>query len=143
MTGAADCVNLHGSCVALSGKGVLILGPSGSGKSALALALMAYGCDLVSDDRTDVTLRDGVLEATAPDTIRGCIEARGVGLLPAASVDSARLILAVDLAHLESARLPQSRHYSVLGVNLPLLHRIESIHFPAAVLQYLKAGRAA
>jgi HPr kinase/phosphorylase len=143
VTGAADRVNLHGSCVALSGRGVLILGPSGTGKSALALVLMAYGCDLVSDDRTDVTLRDGALEATAPDAIEGRIEARGVGLLRADAVKSARLVLAVDLAHLESARLPQPRHYPVLGIGLPLLHRVESAHFPAAILQYLKAGRAA
>ncbi len=143
MTRSADRVNLHGGCVALSGRGVLILGPSGSGKSSLALQLMALGCDLVSDDRTDIALRDGALEATAPEAIRGRIEARGVGLLIAVPAPSARLVLAVDLAHTESERLPHPRHHSVLGVDLPLLHRIESAHFPAAILQYLRMGRAA
>jgi HPr kinase/phosphorylase len=143
VTGAAEYVNLHGSCVALSGQGVLILGPSGSGKSSLALHLMAYGCDLISDDRTDVLLRDGWLEASAPEAIRGRIEARGVGLLYSDVVPSARLALAVDLAHLENERLPQPKYYSALGVSLPLLHRVESTHFPAAILQYLKSGRAA
>ena len=143
MTGNADRVTLHGSCVALSGRGVLILGPSGSGKSSLALQLMSLGCDLVSDDRTDVALQDGALEATAPEAIRGRIEARGMGLLIAVPTPSARLVLAVDLAHLESERLPHPRLYPVLGVDLPLLHRVESAHFPAAILQYLKAGRAA
>ena len=143
MTGDADRVTLHGSCVALSGRGVLILGPSGSGKSSLALQLMSLGCDLVSDDRTDVALQDGALEATAPEAIRGRIEARGMGLLIAVPAPSARLVLAVDLAHLESERLPHPRFYPVLGVDLPLLHRVESAHFPAAILQYLKAGRAA
>ena len=143
MTGDADRVTLHGSCVALSGRGVLILGPSGSGKSSLALQLMSLGCDLVSDDRTDVALQDGALEATAPEAIRGRIEARGMGLLIAVPAPSARLVLAVDLAHLESERLPHPRFYPVLGIDLPLLHRVESAHFPAAILQYLKAGRAA
>lgn len=143
MTGGANCVNLHGSCVALSGRGVLILGPSGSGKSTLALLLMAFGCDLVSDDRTDIAARDGMLYASAPEAIQGRIEARGVGLLRADAVTGASLVLAVDLAHLESARLPPPRHYPVLGINLPLLHRVESAHFPGAILQYLKAGRAA
>ncbi|MCV2872261.1 HPr kinase/phosphatase C-terminal domain-containing protein [Defluviimonas sp. WL0050] len=134
---------LHASCVALAGRGVLIFGPSGSGKSGLALQLMALGCDLVADDRTAVATRDGVAVATAPEAIRGKIEARGVGLLRAETLAVARLALAVDLAHLESERLPPLRTHSVLGVELPLLHRIESPHFPAAILQYLKAGRAA
>lgn len=127
----------------MSGRGVLILGPSGSGKSGLALQLMALGCDLVSDDRTAVAARDGVLVATAPEAIRGRIEARGVGLLAAEPARVARIVLAVDLGHLEADRLPPWRLHTVLGVELPLLHRVESAHFPAAILQYLKAGRTA
>lgn len=145
MTGAGsagpDSI-LHASCVALDGRGILILGPSGSGKSALALQLMAYGCTLVSDDRTIVTVRDGWLSATAPAAIAGRIEARGVGLLGAAAA-AARLTLAVDLARTETERLPPERWLELLGASLPLLHRVESGYFPAAILQYLKAGRCA
>ncbi len=47
---------VHASCVAFGGAGVLILGPSGSGKSALALALMGLGAALVADDRVLLTL---------------------------------------------------------------------------------------
>jgi HPr kinase/phosphorylase len=120
----------------------LIFGASGSGKSGLALQLMAFGCELVSDDRTVVAARNGVLLATAPARIRGRIEARGVGLLAAAPAAAARIVLAVDLDRTESDRLPPWRSRTVLGVELPLLHGVESAHFPAAVLQYLKAGRA-
>ncbi len=141
--GGAKGMILHAGCVCLSGRGVLILGPSGSGKSGLALQLMALGCDLVSDDRTAIAARDGVLVATAPAAIRGRIEARGVGLLAAEPVRAARVVLAVDLARLEADRLPPWRVHTVLGVDLPLLHRVESAHFPAAIVQYLKAGRAA
>jgi HPr kinase/phosphorylase len=54
----------------------------------------------------------------------------------------ATAVLAVDLDRVESDRLPPWRETEILAVALPLLHRVESAHFPAAILQYLKAGRA-
>ena len=71
---------LHASCVGLDGDAVLILGKSGAGKSALALTLMAYGAQLVADDRVVLRPVDGRIIASAPDTIAGLIEARGVGI---------------------------------------------------------------
>ncbi|WP_371283898.1 HPr kinase/phosphorylase [Albidovulum sp.] len=134
---------MHASCVAWNGHGLLIMGPSGSGKSGLALELMALGCDLVSDDRTALAARDGVVLATAPESLRGKIEARGVGILAADVARMARLALCVDLARVEPDRLPHEHLHNVLGVDLPCLHGVESRHFPAAVLQYLKGGRVA
>lgn len=139
--GGARATVLHASCVACAGRAVAILGASGSGKSGLALSLMALGCDLVSDDRTAVAARDGVLLATAPVRIRNRIEARGVGILGARAAAAARVVLAVDLDEIEAERLPPWRTRVVLGVEIPLLHRVESPYFPAAILQYLKAGR--
>lgn len=134
---------IHAGCVALGNRGVLILGASGTGKSALALQLMAIGCELVSDDRTALAARGDVVVAAAPLHIRGQIEARGVGILNAPARAAARLALVVDLDEAEGARLPPMRTYTLLGVELPLLHRVESPHFPAAILQYLKGGRSA
>ena len=134
---------LHAGCVALAGRGVLIMGASGSGKSGMALQLMAYGCDLVSDDRTEVRQRDGGLWACAPEALRGKIEARGVGILAARDVPGAPLCLAVDLDKSETERLPPFRTLSLLGHELPVLHRYESTHFPAAIMQYLRGGCAA
>ena len=57
---------LHATCVAFGANAVLILGAAGSGKSALALQLMALGCDLVSDDRTAVVAEGAKLIAAAP-----------------------------------------------------------------------------
>jgi HPr kinase/phosphorylase len=126
----------------LGGRGVLILGASGRGKSGLALALMALGADLVADDRVIVTSDDQGLVASAPAALHGMIEARGIGLLKARAVESAPLHLAVDLDQVETARLPENRSVALLDRALPLLHSVETPHFAAAVLQYLKEGRA-
>ena len=133
---------LHASCVAWRGRGVLITGPSGSGKSTLALALMALGCDLVADDRTQLApAPGGGLWASCPPVLAGLIEARGVGLLGAVPRGPVRLRLAVERGTPETARLPQERHVTHLGCSLPLLHDIGTGHFAPAILQYLKAGR--
>lgn len=142
MTGAAEGpVVLHASAVAWDGRAALILGPSGAGKSALALHLMAYGATLVADDRVEVSRRGEGLVAACPPAIRGLVEARGVGLLAADCLPEAEIVLAVDLSLTETERLPPLRQMTVLGIVLPLVHRGESGHFPAAVLQYLKRGR--
>lgn len=140
---SAAATTLHASCVALGGRAVLILGASGSGKSALALELMARGAALIADDRTRLIARDAVLIASAPPTIRGMIEARGVGLLAAEPAPPTPVALVVDLDQAETARLPQVHETMLLDVRLTLLRKVEHAHFPAAILQYLKGGRCA
>lgn len=134
---------VHASAVALGARGVLILGPSGSGKSGLALMLMAYGAQLVSDDRVVLSVCDGLPWMSAPDAIGGLIEARGVGLLRADPAPGAWLSLVVDLARTATHRLPPALEISVAGDTIPLVHKMESAHFAASILQYLKAGRSA
>jgi HPr kinase/phosphorylase len=134
---------LHASTVALGARAVAITGASGSGKSGLALQLMAYGALLVADDRTLITPRDGRLIATAPNPIRGRIEARGVGLLRAETLAEAALVLAVDLDRDETERLPPTRQVEWCGIAVPLVLRVQNVHFAAAIWQYLKAGRVA
>lgn len=139
----ADETILHASCVAVDGRGVLILGPSGAGKSGLALQLMGLGARLVADDRTRLSARGGRLIARAPAAIAGRIEARGVGILAADALDEAPVALAVDLGQAETDRLPPERRFTALGVTVPLCHGPSTGHFPAAILQYLRAGRIA
>lgn len=134
---------VHGSAVALGARGVLILGPSGSGKSGLALALMACGATLVADDRVTLSLRDGLPWLSAPPGITGMIEARHIGLLSAEAAAGAWLALVVDLSATETDRLPPRREVAVLGQVVPLVHKVESAHFAPAILQYLKGGRCA
>lgn len=138
---------LHASCVAVDAAGVLFLGASGRGKSGLALQIMALGASLVSDDRTCLSVGNGPagpqLIADAPETLRGLIEARGVGILNAMPSGPCAVTLVVDLDQMEEHRLPPLRSTVLLGIRLPLVHMIDNPAFPAAILQYLKAGRSA
>ena len=133
---------VHASCVALEGRGLLILGASGRGKSALALELMAMGAALVADDRVILRREGEALIATAPEAIAGRIEARFVGILNAVPAGPVALALALDLDRTEAERLPPRRSVNLLGISLPLVHNSETRHFPAAILQYLRAGRS-
>ena len=129
--------NLHASCVAINGRGVLILGPSGAGKSALALQLIALGAKLVADDRTDVTRHGEQVIASVPDTIRGLIEARYVGILRVEDHGPVPLGLVVDLAHTEYQRFPERHSHLIQGVTLPCFHKCDSAHFAAAIHLYM------
>lgn len=132
---------LHASTVAVDGKGVLICGASGAGKSGLALQLMAYGAELVADDQTEVALDGGQLRASCPSALRGMIEARGVGLLQAPCRNDVPISLCVDLDEVETERLPPYRKIDILGVNLPLVRAQQSAHFAAAILLMVRHGR--
>lgn len=136
-----DAETLHASTVALRGRAVLITGPSGSGKSALALHLMGLGATLVADDRTCVWLSGDRLLAAAPAAIHGQIEARGVGILTAEADPSAEIVLCVDLSRRETARLPHPHVTTLHGIELPLVLRADAAHFAPAILQILKGGR--
>lgn len=136
-----DRLNLHASCVAINGRGLLILGTSGAGKSALALQLMAFGADLVADDRTDLWREGERLFAAPPATLAGLIEARGVGILQVPALERAEIVLAADLDQREYNRLPPLRHMMVLGARLPLVHGAENAHLAPALLQYLRHHR--
>ena len=73
-------VALHqASCVAIGGRGVLIEGPPGSGKSSLALAMIDRTAVLVGDDGVQLEMRDGALWALPPPNTAGLMEIRNVG----------------------------------------------------------------
>lgn len=132
--------SIHATCVAWDGRGALIRGASGSGKSATGLMLMGLGCVLVADDRT-VIARDGAqIMASCPVPIRGVIEARGIGVLRADTIATARVALVVDLDQKSGSRLPPRRTVTLLGCEIPLIGHNPGPHFASAILQFLKAG---
>lgn len=133
----------HATSVAVDGKALMILGPAGSGKSSLALQMLALGAQLVADDRTIVTREGGELVVSAPPAIAALIEARGLGILRAPLVDRAVLAAVIDLTQAETERLPVPRFLSILEVDIPLYRHQKSDALAAALVVLLKHGRHA
>ena len=99
----------------------MISGPSGSGKSDLALRLLDRGFALVSDDQTLVRRQEDRLIASAPSNIAGKLEIRGIGIVEMDHVEDIPVALLVDLSS-DIQRLPDDgRERPILGVPLPLI----------------------
>ncbi|MFB0873523.1 MULTISPECIES: HPr kinase/phosphorylase [unclassified Sphingobium] len=120
MARALSSETLHATSVAIDGRAVLLCGPSGAGKSDLALRLIDRGAVLVSDDYTLVKRIDGRLLATAPGTIAGKMEVRGIGIVVMPSLAEAPVALLVDLAD-KVERMPEAARRWVAGVEVPLV----------------------
>ena len=122
----------HGVYLDVFGLGVLLIGPSGIGKSEIALELISRGHRLVADDVVEL-VRQGpdIIVGHSPDALRYHMEIRGLGVLnirdmfgAAAITDTKRLRLVIDLVPWEHAktrdRLPMSEEtFDILGVLLP------------------------
>jgi HPr kinase/phosphorylase len=121
---------VHASAVLVGERALLIRGPSGSGKSRLAFALLDAAragilsyARLVADDRVKIFAAGGRLLAAAPETIRGMIEIRGLGIQRVDCEPLALVGLVVDLAAEDGARLPETSRgeVEILGVKVPRL----------------------
>ncbi len=136
MAAAPD--TMHATCIALGGRGALLCGPSGSGKSDLALRcislapspLLPEAARLVADDRVALRSDGPRLIAFAPAAIAGQIEVRGVGIVSVAAVETAEVGLIVDLSGgggIERFPLRWPTR-ELLGVSLPIvrLHPFEA-----------------
>lgn len=136
---AADDQNdiVHGTSVAHAGRALLIIGPAGAGKSALAMEMIGLGAHLVADDRTELRRSATGVVAAPPETIAGLIEVRGLGLMRLPHLTGIPLVAVLDLAQEEDARLPPSRHTRILGQRLALFWRIRGPHFAPALLHLL------
>jgi serine kinase of HPr protein (carbohydrate metabolism regulator) len=99
--------------------GVLLEGPSGSGKSDLALRALDHGFRLVADDRVLLWASGGRLYGRAPETLRGLIEVRGVGVTRLEPLPMAEVVLFATLGAPE--RMPEPSTQEILGVTKPRL----------------------
>lgn len=130
---------LHATCVADGGRGLLIAGAPGSGKSRLALELIAFGASLVADDQTLLSAEGDALVAAPAPRLAGMIEARGIGILRMPHLARATVALLLDLDATATDRLPDVRVRRLLNVAVPLILRPESFS-AAAVLAALRHG---
>ncbi|MDP1631056.1 MAG: HPr kinase/phosphorylase [Caulobacter sp.] len=103
-------------------RGLLIEGPSGSGKSDLALRALEVGFRLVADDRVQLWASDGQLWGRAPDTLSGLMESRGLGVLGLTPVPFAPISLVVRCEATPDAveRFPGGETFNLAGISLPL-----------------------
>ena len=110
---------VHATAVMIEEKGVLLRGPSGSGKSDLALRLIDDGAVLIADDRTALTHRDGTVVAQCPASIAGQLEVRGIGIVDLPYIAEATLSMIVDLVSSDQVdRLPVRRMEELLGCRI-------------------------
>lgn len=151
---AAERERVHATAIAfpgLAGAGVLIRGPSGSGKSDLALRCMALAAGppgpgpagLVADDRVEIWRTGAHIMMTAPAAIAGQLEVRGVGIVDVVPAGEARLVLVADLVASPAAveRMPEGDLIELFGVAVA---RVVVYPFePSAALKLALAARIA
>ena len=113
---------VHATCVAIGERAVLLCGPSGSGKSDLALRLIDGGAQLVADDQVVLRAEGGRIVARAPEALAGRMEVRGIGIVAVAHIAAAPLALVVDLVAAAAVeRMPEPARRSFLDIALPLV----------------------
>jgi len=111
-------IRIHATAVAIEGWAVLLTGPSGAGKSDLALRLIDRGAVLVADDQVELAVVGGRLVASAPATIAGRMEVRGVGIVEMPCV-TAPVALAIALDR-PVERMPDPGVREIAGIPLAL-----------------------
>lgn len=128
----------HGTAVALDGAGLLILGPSGSGKSGTAASLMALGAGLVADDLVVLAAVEGGVALSAPATAPAAIELRGIGITPVSLAGPAPLRGVLWLGP-SPARLPEPEKVSLLGHAVPIARHPAHSDLPAKAALWLRS----
>ena len=112
---------MHATCVDINGSGVLIVGRSGSGKSSLAINLLALGSKLVADDRCELIKNNNRFRVSKPASLPNSIEIRGVGLVSVPMVVETSLDWVVDMDEAETERMPDLRFTEIGGYRVPTI----------------------
>ena len=112
---------MHATCVDINGSGVLIVGRSGSGKSSLAINLLALGSKLVADDQCELVKKNNRFSVSKPASLPNSIEIRGVGLVSVPMVVETSLDWVVNMDEAEKERMPDLRFTEIDGYKIPTI----------------------
>ncbi|MCZ8316774.1 HPr kinase/phosphatase C-terminal domain-containing protein [Phreatobacter sp.] len=146
--------SLHATAVLVGAKALLIRGAPGSGKTSLALRLVALGeagasifVRLVADDRVHLAASGGRLVVSAPAAIAGLAEQRGIGLRPIPFESAAVIGLVVDLGAADAARMPEEAALtaSIAGVSLarlPVAAGVDPLPIVASAISWCRIPAA-
>lgn len=118
------------TAVSMGGRGLLIEGPPGAGKTSLALALIDRGAMLIGDDGVTLGVQDGRLHASPPPNTAGLIEIRNVGIA-ALPVTDAPVCLVLSLTADAPRYVEQAEMIDIEGHGIPRLQFDPSLS-PAA-----------
>jgi HPr kinase/phosphorylase len=112
---------MHGTCVDLKGSGILIVGRSGSGKSSLAVGLLALGASLVADDQCVLVSKNDRIQISKPASLPNSIEMRGIGLVSVPIIIQTNLDWVVNLDEVETERMPNRKFTNIRGCRIPTI----------------------
>lgn len=119
-------INIHATLVEFEGKGVLLTGKSGSGKSDVALRIiMDKGAKLVADDRVVLRREGNKIFGKAPDVLAKKLEIRNLGIVEIENfMETTSICLCVELCKDKDSleRLPTNKYIDILGVDIPQIH---------------------
>lgn len=142
---------VHATALVVGETGVLVTGPSGSGKSRVAMDLIqaahadALFAALVSDDRVGLRITGTRILAIAPPQIAGMIEVRGSGILKVANLPRAVMHIAIAVGQPQGdQRFPpaEDRYSPAPGVDLPLIYLVPGhLHDPIELINALRQDR--
>ena len=110
---------IHATCVDVNGSGILIVGRSGSGKSSLAINLLALGSTLVADDQCEIVRKNNSFRISKPASLPKSIEIRGVGLVSVPMVNETSLDWVVNMDEVEKERMPTPQFTEIGGFRVP------------------------
>ena len=112
---------LHATCVDVEGAGILIVGRSGSGKSSLAVSLLALGASLVADDQCELMFQNNGFLITKPPSLPSNIEIRGIGLISVPVITDTSLCWVVNMDETEKERMPNPKFTEINGYKVPTI----------------------
>lgn len=134
---------IHGGLLSIYGKGVLIRGESGMGKSEIALELIKRGHILVADDRVDCYRIHNKIIGKAPELLEGMLEIRGIGVINVARMFGVSSVLPKAEINFEVVleQWKQDADYDRVGIEEKKFDAILGLDIPKIILP-VREGRS-